>query len=340
MDTVLVTGGCGYIGSHTCVSLLNNNYNVLIIDSLVNSFNKMDKIKKISGINESNVNERIEFVQGDLRDKFWLDEIFNNYSKAKKPIKSVIHFAGLKSIYSSIKSPIEYWDSNVISTLCLLSAMQKYECNSLIFSSSATVYKANGTNLLKENDTLQPLTPYGKTKLCIEEILRDLFFSNRNWKIANLRYFNPVGSHCSGLLGEDSKGKTTNLFPAIIQTIRGNKEKLLVFGKDWPTPDGTCIRDFIHVMDLAEAHIATLNYLKNNKPQNISINIGTGKGTSVIEAIETFQKIKDIDFEYKFVERRLGDQSFVVADNKLALDLLKWTPKRNLLDMCKDSLIY
>ena len=262
MDTVLVTGGCGYIGSHTCISLLNNNYNVLIIDSLVNSFNKLHEIKKISGILNLK-NERVEFIKGDLRDKFWLDKIFNKYNESKKPIKSVIHFAGLKSIYSSIKSPLEYWDSNIISTLSLLSAMQKYECNSLIFSSSATVYKANGANLLKESDILQPLTPYGKTKLCIEEILRDLFVSNRNWKIANLRYFNPVGSHCSGLLGEDSKGKTTNLFPAIIQTIN-DKEKLLVFGKDWPTPDGTCIRDFIHVMDLAEAHIATLNYLKNN----------------------------------------------------------------------------
>ena len=340
MDTVLVTGGCGYIGSHTCISLLNNNYNVLILDSLVNSFNNVNKIKKIAAINGVDENERIQFIKGDLRDNLLLDDIFNNYIKAKKPIKSVIHFAGLKSIFCSIKSPLKYWDSNVISTLSLLESMQKYGCNTMIFSSSATVYKPNGTNFLKETDLLQPSTPYGKTKLCIEEILRDLSFSDEKWKIANLRYFNPVGSHSSAILGEVSKVNTTNLFPAIIQAIRGDKEKLLVFGKDWPTPDGTCIRDFIHVMDLADAHIATLKHLKNNKPQNIAINIGTGKGTSVIEAIETFQKIKKIYFSYEIVGRRLGDQSIVVADNKLALNLLNWKPKRDLNDMCKDSVIF
>ena len=224
--------------------------------------------------------------------------------------------------------------------MALLNILQDIDNTTLIFSSSACVYNLANSAPFKESDELLPSSPYGKSKLECEKLLNKFYNLSANTSISVLRYFNPVGSHCSGLLGEDSKGKTTNLFPAIIQTIRGNKEKLLVFGKDWPTPDGTCIRDFIHVMDLAEAHIDTLNYLKNNKPQNISINIGTGKGTSVIEAIETFQKIKDIDFEYKFVERRLGDQSFVVADNKLALDLLKWAPKRNLLDMCKDSLIY
>ena len=269
----------------------------------------------------------------------WLDSVFKSYIKSKRPIKKVIHFAGLKSIFFSINNPLEYWDSNVKSTLSLLSIMKENECNFLIFSSSASVYKINGTSLLRETDKLEPSSPYGRTKLCIEQVLRDLFQSDKRWKIANLRYFNPVGSHCSGLLGENSKGKSSNLFPAILKTIRGEQKKFLVYGNDWPTLDGTCIRDFIHVMDLAEAHVATLEYLKNEVPQNISINIGTGKGTSILEVIKNFQAIKGISFDYEFVERRLGDQCFLVADNKLALKLLKWSPQRDLFEMCNDSII-
>ena len=340
MDTVLVTGGCGYIGSHTCISLLNSNYNVLIIDSLVNSFkNSFDNIKKIAQLKGNNINERIQFIKGDLRDKVWLDSIFKEYIEFKRPIKKVIHFAGLKSISFSIKYPLEYWDANVNSTLSLLSSMKKYDCYTFIFSSSATVYKPNESNLLKEVDPLYPLTPYGQTKLCIEQILRDLFNSDKRWKIANLRYFNPVGSHSSGLFEENTKGKSSNLFPEILKTIKGQQEKLLVFGNDWPTPDGTCIRDFIHVMDLADAHIATLDYLRSNDSQNISINIGTGNGKSVIEVIKAFQSIDEISLHYEFVERRIGDQPFLVADNKLALKILNWSPKKSLFEMCNDSLL-
>ena len=196
------------------------------------------------------------------------------------------------------------------------------------------------SSLLKEKDTLNPSTPYGKTKLCIEEILKDLYSSDKkNWRIANLRYFNPVGSHSSNLLLEKSRGMSTNLFPAILKTIRGEQKKVLIFGNNWPTYDGTCIRDFIHVMDLAYAHIATLKYLNSNDSQIISINIGTGYGTSVLDIIKTFNSIKGIHFDYEFVDRRIGDQPYIVADNKLALKILDWVPKKNILDMCNDSLI-
>ena len=340
METILVTGGCGYIGSHTCVQLLENNYNLLLIDSLVNSsIDTIFEIKKILDLKNIDIENKMQFIKGDLRDKLWLDSIFKKYIESGRPIKKVIHFAGLKSIFFSIKNPLEYWDSNVRGTLSLLSTMKDNKCNFLIFSSSASVYKINGTSLLKETDKLEPSTPYGRTKLCIEQVLVDLFQSDKSWKIANLRYFNPVGSHPSGFLGENSKGKSSNLFPSILKTIRGEQNQLLVYGKDWPTIDGTCIRDFIHVMDLAEAHIATLEYLKNEVPQNISINVGTGKGTSILEVINTFQAIEGISFEYDFVKRRLGDQCFLVADNKLALELLKWSPQRDLFDMCNDSII-
>ena len=340
MHTVLVTGGCGYIGSHTCINLIENNYKVLIIDSLINSsietFSKIKLLLKQKGIYSE---KKIAFLKGDLRNKTWLNEVFANYSKENNAIKSVIHFAGLKAINTSLKSPLDYWDMNISSTISLLSIMNKYKCHSIIFSSSANIYSSNGFNLLKEDSLLDPNTPYGKTKLTIENILRDVFNSDKkNWRIANLRYFNPVGAHPSGLIGENLQGEVSNLFPSIIKTIKGEQKSLSVFGNDWPTKDGTCIRDYIHVMDLADAHIATLNFLLSNKPQFKSINIGTGKGTSVLEIIKTFCEIRKEKFPYKFEERRLGDKVFVVADNKLALKLLNWKPKKNLIDMCRDSL--
>ena len=196
METILVTGGCGYIGSHTCIKLLENDYNLLLIDSLVNSSQDiLLKIKKILDLKNIAFENKIQFIKGDLRDKMWLDSVFKSYIKSKRPIKKVIHFAGLKSIFFSINNPLEYWDSNVKSTLSLLSIMKENECNFLIFSSSASVYKINGTSLLRETDKLEPSSPYGRTKLCIEQVLRDLFQSDKRWKIANLRYFNPEGSH-------------------------------------------------------------------------------------------------------------------------------------------------
>ena len=339
MNTVLVTGGCGYIGSHTCISLIKSGYNVVIIDSLINSYE--DAYKKILLILKSESKEfvkKIEFIKGDLRNKKLLRKIFSEKKNERNPISSVIHFAGLKSTEESIKSPLEYWEANVESTLSLLHIMDEFDCNYIIFSSSASVYKPKNDALLREIDFVEPLSPYGKTKYAIETILNDLYSSQEaKWSIANLRYFNPVGIHESGLLKENPKVNFSNLFPSINKVLSQEKEKLMVFGNNWPTKDGTCVRDFIHVMDLAEAHVATLDYLLKNNPKCLTINIGTGIGTSVLEIINAFKSL-GISIPHLFVEKRFGDNPFVVADNKLALKLLDWSPKRKLIDMCKDSL--
>jgi len=340
LETILVTGGCGYIGSHTCFCLVNNGYNVLIIDSLINSFDdSFIKIKNLLIKEKINNKGNISFIKGDVRNEAFLDELFSEKEKTRNGITKVIHFAGLKSIYESIKSPLKYWEVNVQGTITLLKVMKKYGCFSIIFSSSASVYKPNSLKLLNETDTLSPSSPYGETKLAIENILKNLYESEKNnWRIASLRYFNPVGSHFSGFIGENPKGKSANLFPAIIKVLKNDKEKLLVFGNNWPTKDGTCIRDFIHVLDLADAHIATLDFLLSEKPQYLALNIGTGKGRSILEIINQFNNLEKGILKYDFVEKRLGDYPIIVADNKLALKLLNWFPKRSLVDMCKDTM--
>ena len=288
----MVTGGSGFIGSHICISLIANDYNVLIVDSLINSsLENFDNIKKIIELKDINLISKINFLEGDLRNKNWLDKVFGEYEKESKPIKYVIHLAGLKSISASFKSPVEYWDMNVNSSISLLSVMLKHNCLNLVFSSSATVYKPIGNHLINEEDQIEPFTPYGRTKFTIEEILKDLFFSNKDFRIVNLRYFNPVGAHSSGLISENPKDKSNNLFPSIIKVLKCEQEKLQIFGKDWPTKDGTCIRDYIHVMDLADAHIAALDFIISNKPQFITLNIGTGFGTSVLEIINNFEEV-------------------------------------------------
>lgn len=339
MDTVLVTGGCGYIGSHTAICLIKNGFNVVLIDSFINSFKS--SYKKILKLIEKDYVERknyIKLIEGDLRDEKLLTKIFLDQKESGNEITSVIHFAGLKSISESIHSPLEYWNSNIVGTLSLLKTMEKFKCYSIIFSSSASVYKINSTTLLKEGDLLEPSNPYGKTKLTIEKILEDIYLSNKkNWKIANLRYFNPAGAHESGLLEEKPKGDFSNLFPAINKVLRKEKEKLLIFGNDWPTKDGTCIRDYIHVMDLAEAHYSSLDYLLKKEPEYLSINIGTGTGSSILDILNNFNDL-GFNIPKKFVDRRSGDYPFIVADNNLALKLLNWSPKRNLKDMCIDFL--
>ena len=341
MDTILVTGGCGYIGSHTCVSLVENNFKVLIIDSMVNSYNDVYlRIKEIIDKKGIDSNKVISLIKGDLRNKEWLESVFFDYSISHNPIKSVIHFAGLKSIESSIKNPLEYWDTNISITLSLLSVMKKYQCFNIIFSSSASVYKPNRDKKFKENDKLEPNTPYGKTKLTIELILQDLFNGDlkKIWRIANLRYFNPVAAHDSGLLRENPKSHSSNLFPSIMRVLKGQEKKLFVYGNNWPTKDGTCVRDFIHVMDLAEAHISAYKYLLSNAPQIVSLNIGTGQGNTIMDVINIFNEKSTENLSYEFVEKRSGDEPYVVADNSLALNLLDWTPNRNLSDMCTDSI--
>ena len=281
---------------------------------------------------------KLFFRKGDLRNESWLEKIFQEFKDENHPIKSVIHFAGLKSIGESIIKPLEYWDNNINSTLCLLSVMSKFSCYKLIFSSSATVYKTNIKNKITEKDLLDTINPYGNTKFCIEKILEDIFKSDKKkWKIACLRYFNPCGAHHSGLIGEDPLINHLNIYPTLLKVIEKEIDKLPIYGSDWPTKDGTCIRDYIHVMDLAESHLASLMYISRNKPNFIHLNIGTGKGVSVLELIKTFSKVNKCIVPYYFTNRRQGDAAIVVADNKLAIKIIPWKPQRDLNDICRDT---
>ena len=344
METVLTTGGLGFVGSHTCINLINAGYNVLIIDTLTNSQSKvLINIEKIL-FEDKQTNDRkgkIFFEKGDLRNQIWLNNIFEKFKNKNNPIYSVIHFAGLKAVKESVIEPLKYWEWNINTTLSLLFVMKNHNCYNLVFSSSATVYEPAGEVKIKEDFKKSPINPYGNTKFSIEKILSDLQSSNpETWKIAILRYFNPAGSHESGLIGEDPLCSPTNLFPLIVKTGLKKQSHLSIFGKDWPTPDGTCIRDYIHVTDLAKAHIAALEFLEFNKPQIIYLNIGTGKGHSVLEVVKTFMKVNNVIIPYNIEGRREGDHYYAVANNKLALSLLKWEPLKNLEDMCRDSWNY
>lgn len=342
MNTILVTGGAGFIGSHTCILLLKKGFNIVIVDSFINSSEKIiKKIKKICFLDNIDFENKFNIFKCDLRDIVKLREIFSIYKNEGNHIESVIHFAGLKSVNDSICNPLEYWDVNITGTISLLRVMEENKCNTIVFSSSAAIYKANEFQLLKESSDIKSITPYGNTKAYIEEFLKDIYKSSKNdWRIANLRYFNPIGSHHSGLIGEDPKQAINNIFPLILKVASKDIHEFKIYGNDWPTFDNTCIRDYIHVMDVAEGHIKTLEYLYPNKPQVLDLNLGTSKGTSVLELINTFQKVNEIKVPYVFSDRRIGDKPFVVANNDLAKRLLNWTPTRNLEDMCRDGWNY
>ena len=284
METILITGGTGFIGSHTSISLLNAGYKILIIDSLVNSsLMALDRVSTICNLNKEEILKRIKFINGDIRNREVLDKLFFEAKKNKNPISSVIHLAGLKSIQESLQNPISYWESNVFGTVNLLRIMQKYECYQIVFSSSASIYGFSKSSYVDENSNLNPINPYAKTKVAIEDILNQLFNSSPNkWKIACLRYFNPIGAHPSGLIGENPLGIPNNIFPHLIKVAAGKEKIFKIFGNSWPTNDGTGVRDYIHVMDLAEGHLSALNYLFKEKPQILTLNLGTGKGTSVL----------------------------------------------------------
>ena len=339
MKTILATGGLGFIGSHTCICLLENNYNVIIIDSLINSEkDNLLSIKKIINLSDKKSKGEINFLKGDIKNKQFLINTFNKAVLDKNPIEAVLHFAGLKSVKESIEDPISYWETNVYGTINLLNVMKEYNCKKIVFSSSATVYKPKIENFVKENSELEPINPYGSTKLAIENMLGDLVKDkSHDWKIINLRYFNPVGAHPSGLIGENPKGEPNNLFPILLKVASGEYKNLSIFGKDWPTYDGTCIRDFIHVVDLAEAHISALEYILDSLPTLLNLNIGTGRGNSVLEVVETFKKVNKCKLNYFFESRREGDAPYLVADNSLAISTLNWSPKRSLVDMCRDA---
>tara|TARA_B100000073_G_scaffold346278_1_gene357307 strand:- start:3025 stop:4077 length:1053 start_codon:yes stop_codon:yes gene_type:complete len=338
MSTILVTGGAGFIGSHTCLSLLEHNYDVIVIDSFINSSPiSIDRVRNIYDSKKLK-DKKIELFKGDLRSIEDLEGVFDVFNSQGKPIKAVIHFAGLKSVSESFKNPLIYWDNNLLSTINLLNAMIKNKCFNIVFSSSATVYGDATNNLFDEKYSISPVNPYGFTKATIEKILENIFNSQPSkWRIANLRYFNPIGAHGSGLLGEHSYGIPNNIFPHILKVAAGKINHLNIYGNNWPTHDGTGIRDYIHVLDLADGHILALEKLLVNDPQIMNLNIGTGLSTSVLDLISCFERVNKIKIPYCFKDRRDGDVASLVANNSQAKSHLNWKPKRNLEEMCLDG---
>lgn len=322
---ILVTGGAGYIGSHTCVELLNEGYEVVVVDNLSNSSEKsLERIEEITG-------KKLTFYKVDLRDKDLLFEIFE-----KEKVEAVIHFAGLKAVGESVRKPLEYYDNNIVGTLNLCEAMKKYDCKNVVFSSSATVYGDPHAVPIVEDFPLSATNPYGRTKLMLEEILQDLHVSDSEWNVILLRYFNPIGAHKSGRIGENPKGIPNNLLPYITQVAVGKLEKLGIFGNDYNTPDGTCIRDYIHVVDLALGHVKAIEKLKENKGVLV-YNLGTGIGYSVLEVIGAFEKASGIKIDHEFQARRVGDIAKCYADASLAKKELNWVANLGIEEMCEDS---
>ena len=326
---ILVTGGCGYIGSHTVVELLNSGYEVVIIDDFSNSKPEvLEKIKKIT-------NKTFDFYEGNVKNKVILEEIFNTHK-----IDAVIHFAGFKVVGESVSRPLDYYSNNLISTLSLCDVMKKNGVKNLVFSSSAAVYgNAKELPIKESSPVVSALTPYGETKIMIERILNDLYISDNSWNIAILRYFNPIGAHTSGLIGDDLNGIPNGLMPYINKVVMGELKSLSIFGGDYGTIDGSGIRDFIHVVDLANGHIKALEWTFNNNGID-AFNLGTGKGCSVLQLVETFKRVNNIDIPYKIVDRRVGDIAISYADVGHARDILKWESKYNIEDMVRDDYNY
>ena len=339
MKNILVTGGAGFIGSHTCLLLLEGGYNVYVVDSFINSSPKsLEKVLEINKLKKNLSQNELKVFQGDLLDKTFLNNVFLKLTKINQKIDGVIHFAGLKSIAESVSEPLKYWEANVNGTINLLAMMKKFNCNKLVFSSSATIYAQSNNALLSEKSLIKAMNPYGATKLTIESILKDIFnSSNERPNFASLRYFNPIGAHSSGLIGEDPKGKPNNIFPLILNTAQGIQKELKINGNDWPTKDGTPIRDYIHVMDLADVHIKVLENLFHDSSRYINLNIGTGIGTTVLDLVKTFEKVNNVKVPYIFTDRRSGDSCYVVADNSLLLNEFKVFPRMTIEDMCRDG---
>lgn len=322
---VLVTGGIGYIGSHTLVELLSQGREAVILDNLSNSSTDvLRRIEMISGI-------KPHFIEGDVRDECLLRKIFSNNN-----IAAVMHFAGLKSVSESVHKPLLYYNNNVSGTTTLLNIMAETGCKNLVFSSSATVYGEPQQLPIKEDSPRSALNPYGASKLMIEDILEDLSVADPRWKIAVLRYFNPVGAHVSGFLGESPKGVPNNLMPYISEVAIGKRDQLTVFGNDYPTKDGTGVRDFIHVVDLAKGHLSALNFL-DKTGRKITVNLGTGIGYSVLEVIDAYKRAAGKEIPYAFSERRPGDVASSFADPSLAKRVLNWQAERDLDQMCRDA---
>lgn len=322
--SILVTGASGYIGSHTCVELLSAGYDIVAVDNFSNSSREsLNRVEKITG-------KTIVFRELDVRDRTALDAVLREHT-----VDAVIHFAGLKAVGESVAKPLEYFDNNVAGTITLLKALADADVKRFVFSSSATVYGDPESVPIPETARLQVTNPYGRTKLMIEQILEDLHQSDPAWAVGVLRYFNPVGAHPSGLIGEDPRDIPNNLMPFVAQVAVGRREQLSVFGGDYPTPDGTGVRDYIHVMDLARGHVDALSYLFN-KSESFTVNLGTGRGYSVLEVVKAFEQASGRKVPYRIVDRRPGDIASCYADPSLAKTLLAWQAKLGLLEMCAD----
>lgn len=324
-DMILVTGGTGYIGSHTVVELLRAGHEVVILDNLSNS--RRDVLNRIEAI----TGRKPQFVEGDMRDAALLDRIFGQYS-----FRAVVHFAGLKAVGESVSQPLEYYENNVHGSMVLFRAMQRHQVKRLVFSSSATVYGDPESLPIREDAQRQATNPYGRTKLMIEEMLEDITRADSEWQVATLRYFNPIGAHESGLIGEAPNGIPNNLLPYVAQVAAGKLERLSVFGGDYPTTDGTGIRDYIHVVDLAQGHLKALDYLETHHGLHV-YNLGTGQGYSVLEIVRAFERASEKTVPFQIIARRPGDIASCYANADKASEELGWKAQRGLDEMCRDA---
>lgn len=323
--SILVTGAAGYIGSHTCIELLEAGFHIIALDNLSNSNRtSLQRVEEITG-------KTFPFVEGDIRDKEMLERLFTEYE-----VDGVMHFAGLKAVGESVKKPLIYYDNNVQGSIELLQAMQRHQVKKIVFSSSATVYGKPKVVPIDEDHPLNAINPYGQTKLMFEQILRDIAHADSEWRIAMLRYFNPIGAHQSGKIGENPSGIPNNLMPYITQVAVGKCDVLSIFGDDYETPDGTGVRDYIHVVDLAKGHLKALEYLSDHRGIDV-FNLGTGRGYSVLELIHTFEKVTDKRIPYQIIDRRPGDSAVCYADTTKAEQTLHWKAQFDVERMCQDS---
>jgi UDP-glucose 4-epimerase len=334
LTQLLITGGAGFIGSHTSLLLLEAGHSLVVIDNYDNS--SPEALRRVQELAGPEAAGRLVVVEGDILSSADLDKAFAA-APSGQPIKAVIHFAGLKAVGESVGDPLRYWDVNLSGSRHLLKAMQAHGCRTLVFSGSATVYGLPETIPIGEGAAIQPINPYGHSKAAVEQMLADLAASEAGWRIARLRYFNPVGAHPSGRIGEDSSGIPNNLVPFVSQVAVGRRAELQVFGGDWPTPDGSGIRDYIHVMDLAEGHRAALDALLAEPPQLLTLNLGSGQGHSVLEVVRAFESASGRMVPYTIVDRRDGDVACIVADPHLAAERLGWRTSLSLAEMCRDS---
>lgn len=334
MAQLLITGGAGFIGSHTALVLMEAGHSLVVLDNFANS--SPESLRRVLELAGPDAGGRLTVVEGDIRNPADLERAFAA-APPSRPIEAVIHFAGLKAVGKSVREPLLYWDVNLSGSRQLLAAMQLHGCRTLVFSSSATLYGMPEQVPIPETAPIRPINPYGHSKAAVEQLLADLAASEPGWRIARLRYFNPVGAHPSGRIGEDPRGIPNNLFPFVSQVAVGRRQRLQVFGGDWPTPDGSGVRDYIHVMDLAEGHQAALDTLLAGEPQLLSVNLGSGQGHSVLEVVAAFETASGRSVPIEVVARRPGDTAITVADPTLAAERLGWRTRRGLAEMCRDG---